>query len=197
MIYTGSPVAHVHGLAQLIIRELKANKRCLYINKPTMVAAMKSSLGAAGVDVESEVKRGSLVLSSKKDHLLKGRFEVDRMLAMLTAAIDAALLDGYQGLWATGDMTWELGRDNSFEKLFAYECSLEVLFKRYPSLSGLCQYHHDTLPADSFHAALLTHQSTYINQTLSRMNPYYSRMESPVPRRMSSPRVRKMLAQAV
>jgi hypothetical protein len=196
MIYKGSPLAHIQGLAFLTIEKLKANNRCLYLNSPSMVTAMTSSLAAAGLDVAREVHRGALVLSSKKDHLLKGRFDVDRMINMLTIAVDGALLDGYQGLWGTGDMTWELGAESSFEKLFAYECGLEVLFRRRPALSGLCQYHNDTLPEDSLHAALLTHRSTYINETLSRINPFYSRLESPAPRRVSSPKVTKMLARA-
>jgi hypothetical protein len=196
MIYTGSPKTHIPGLARTIIEQLKANKRCMYLNNAGMVGAMKSHLVAAGLDVAGEMQHGSLVMSSKKDHLLNKQFDVDRMIGMLSTAVDEAIGDGYRGLWATGDMTWEMGGDISFEKLFAYECALEVLFRRRPELSGVCQYHHDKLPDDSFHAALLTHRSTYVNETLSRMNPFYSRQESPVPRRLSSPRVTKMLARA-
>ncbi len=38
-----------------------------------------------------------------------GSFDVPMMLANLEEALDQALRDGYKGLWATGDMTWEFG----------------------------------------------------------------------------------------
>jgi hypothetical protein len=196
MIYTGSPVVHVQGLARVIIEKLKTNQRCMYLNNIAMVGAMRSTLAAAGLDVGQEIERGSLVLSSKQDHLIKGRFNSDRMINMLTEAIDASLNDGFKGLWATGDMTWELAGEKSFEKLFAYECSLEVLFRRRPELSGICQYHHDTLPPDALRSALLTHRSTYINETLSRINPFYSQLEAPLPKRPTSQKVTKLVARA-
>ena len=56
------------------------------------------------------------------------------MLAMLADAINDALAHGYAGLWATGDMTWEL--------------------------SGICQYHRDTLPEDALQVALSKHRES-------------------------------------
>ena len=196
MVYRGSPLEHLPGLARLIVEKLKTNNRCLYLNSPSVVAAIRSTLQAAGLHVAREVKKGSLVLSSATDHLFEGRFDAERMLRMLTSAVDQALSDGYQGLWATGDMTWELGGEESFEKLLAYECGLEVLFRSRPALSGICQYHQDTLPEESLQVALLKHRAVFINETLSRVNPFYSRMESPLPRKRSTPRLnKKMLAQ--
>jgi hypothetical protein len=40
-----------------------------------------------------------------------------RMLGILSAAVDQALNDGYQGRWATGDMSWEFGPERDFSKL--------------------------------------------------------------------------------
>jgi MEDS: MEthanogen/methylotroph, DcmR Sensory domain len=159
-----------------------------------MVAGVRSYLAAVGLDVAHEVKRGSLVLSSSTDHLVKGNFDAARMLEMLTIAVDEALADGYRGLWATGDMTWEFGGEVSFEKLLAYECGLEALFRTRPALSGICQYHQDTLPEDSLRVALSKHRAVFINETLSRVNPFYSRTESAFDGPLSAPRVKKVLA---
>lgn len=71
-----------------------------------MVAGLRSYLFAAGVDVPKEVMKGRLVLSSENTHLENGTFDVDRMLKMLSAAVIEARDEGYQGLWATGDMSW-------------------------------------------------------------------------------------------
>lgn len=70
-------------------------------------------------------------------------------------------------------MTWELGSDNSLGNLVAYECGLEDLFHEHPTLSGICQYHVDTLPANVVHQAFRTHRGVYINEMLSRLNPFY------------------------
>jgi hypothetical protein len=86
-----------------------------------MVAGMRCYLAAGGLDVAYEVEKASLILSSDQRHLANGRFDVDRMMCTLEGALEQALNDGYTGLWATGDMTWELGPEKDFSKLLEYE----------------------------------------------------------------------------
>lgn len=173
MIYSGSPVRHLPGLAAVVKEKLNANWRCLYLNSPPMVAEMRLYLAEAGVAVAEEVERGALVLSASQDHLQEGGFEVDQMLRTLTDAVNQALSDGYAGLWATGDMAWEFGNEKNFAKLQEYEYALESLFAQQPAFSGICQYHMDTLPADVVQWGLCTHRSVYINETRSEASPCY------------------------
>ena len=154
-------------------QKLDEGYRCLYLDSPPMVAGMRSYLAAAGVNVMSSVENGSLVLSSDQGHLSNGIFDADSMVSQLEAAVNQALSDGYRGLWATGDMTWEFGSKKELSKLLEYEWRLEDLFRRQPCLSGICQYHVDTLPRDAVRAGFLAHQTSFVNDTLSRMNPYY------------------------
>lgn len=155
-------------------QKLKENNRCLYLNSPTMVAGFRSYLFARGVDVSKEITKGSLVTSSDDKHLVDGRFDIDLMLSMLTEAVDKALNDGYCGLWATGDMSWEFGPEKDFSKLLEYEWRLEELFNKQPSLSGICQYHSERLPQEAMMHGIQTHREIFINETLSRVNPHYS-----------------------
>jgi hypothetical protein len=178
MIYEGSPAKHLRGLAATIIRKLDENHRCIYLNSLAMVAGMRSYLLAAGLDLNHFLAKGALVLSSEEGHLIDGLFDVDRMLAKLAHAVDQALRDGYSGLWATGDMTWEFGHERNFVKLLEYERALEQLFQEQPCLSGVCQYHVDTLPVGVVQQGLHTHQGVYVNEVLSRINPYYLAHES-------------------
>jgi hypothetical protein len=138
-----------------------------------MLAEMRSYLSAAGVDVALEVRKGALVLTSDQSHLVEGCFNVAKMLALLVAAVDGALQDGYTGLWASGDMTWEFGSEMNLDMLFDYERELEEVFRRYPALCGVCMYHRDTLPVKAVRTGLDLHQALYINETLTRMSPYY------------------------
>jgi len=173
LIYEGSPAKHLRALAAGIVENLKKNKRCLYLNSPTMVSGIRSYLAAAGVDLAHEMERGALVLSCDESHLVDGQFDSGRMLALLEDAIEEALRDGFSGLWATGDMTWEFGNEKNFVKLLEYERGLEQLFEKHVSLSGVCQYHTDTLPIGVVEQGLYIHRGVFVSETLSRINPYY------------------------
>jgi hypothetical protein len=187
LIYDGSPSKHLAGMAALIAEKLTANVRCLYLHSPPMVAGIRSYLAATGMDVADEVAKGSLLLSSDQDHLINGSFDSGRMLDGLVKAVNSALEDGYHGLWATGDMTWELGGETNFDKPLEYEGGLEDLFSRLPTLSGICQYHRDTLPLRAVQDALYTHRAVYVSETLTRLNPYYGPRQSVGHQRTSMP----------
>ena len=178
LIYEGSPSKYLPAVSKLIRENLQANKRCMYLNSPSMVAGIRSYLAATGLNVANEVNKRSLFLSSDQAHLHAGRFDVKRMLTMLSDAVHEAAADGYAGLWATGDMTWEMGSEKNFEKLLEYECGLEQMFQTHPSLAGICQYHRDTLPDSALSVALSTHRTVHINETLARVNPFYCPDES-------------------
>lgn len=179
MIYDGPPSRMLPALVATIRGNLDAHMRCMHINSPAMVAGLRSALYAADTDVERELARGSLILSSDDSHLIDGRFEVDRMIDMLEAAVQAALADGYAGLFATGDMTWEFGPEKEFSKLLQYEWRLEQLFLKHPALSGVCQYHRDLLPREAVREGLVSHASLFINETISRLNPHYVLARAP------------------
>jgi len=173
LIYEGSPSQQLPALAATIKRKLDDGHRCLYLNSRPMVAGIRSYLAAIGLDVESDMAKTRLVLSSESVISAGGGFDVDMMLDKLEDSLDQALSDGYKGLWASGDMTWEFGPEKNFVKLTEYEYGLEELMHRRPELSGICQYHQDTLPHGVTRQALLTHPMTFINETLSRVNPEY------------------------
>ena len=170
-VYGGAPSKTLRAMASMIDRKLRANIRVLYINSPPMVAGIRSYLASIGVEVEKQVESGALILSSEQSHLVEGRFDAELMLATLEGAVENALTNGYGGLWATGDMTWELGPHRDLDRLVNYELGLEEVFRRQPHLSGVCQYHADTLPRDLVRQGAALHGAIFLNETLSRLNP--------------------------
>ena len=173
MMYEGSPAVYLPALASMIRLQLQENHRCLYLNSPPMVTGLRSYLYAQGVDVPQEIGKGSLVLSSATGHLMNGRFDTNRILALLNDAMEEALDEGFKGLFATGDMTWEFGPERDFSKLLEYERRLEDLFRKHATLHGICQYHTTTLPPEAVQQGLSTHPAIFINETLSRLNSQY------------------------
>ena len=172
MIYGGSPSHKLPMLAAIIQRKLDEGYRCLYLNSAPMVAGMGSTLASIGIDVVAEITKQRLVLSSEPVSPWKN-FNGHVLLEKLENSLDQALKDGYKGLWASGDMTWEFGPGRDFTKLLEYEMGLEELFGKRNELCGICQYHMDTLPQDVMRQSLLVHPGISISDTLTRINPFY------------------------
>jgi hypothetical protein len=141
-----------------------------------MVAGLKSRLAAEGMDVEQEIVRGALVLSSEQHHLRGGwEFDTAGMIQMLQRSLEHALRDGFEGLWATGDMTWEFGPARDLSKLLEYEMRLEEFIREHPQMGGICQYHTDTLPREAVRGGVTSHEQLFISETLSMLNPQFLR----------------------
>jgi hypothetical protein len=174
LLYEGPPSQHLKAVAAVIREKLDEKFRCLYLNSSPMVAGIRSYLAAAGVDVARETQRGSLMMTSERNHLSeRGGFNIDGMMQALSEALEQALRDRYAGLWATGDMTWEFGPERNFSRLLEYEQRLEEFMGEHPELGGICQYHADTLPPEVMRQSLVTHRSIFVNETLSLLNPHF------------------------
>jgi len=173
LIYDGQPSEQLPVVVPLLLEGLGDNWRCLYLGSPEALHMIDAALSAKGVDTSREAGRGALVLSSDRDHLRGGRFEPEAMVEGLCAAIDAALKDGFQGLCATGDMRWELGDEENFDRLLEYEARLERVFHDRP-LRGICQYHRSMVPPRAIRDALLTHGAAFVGHALNRDNLFYT-----------------------
>jgi hypothetical protein len=158
LVYDGPPSRQLPFLAALVRAKLEEGYQCLYLNSPAMVAGLRSSLAEVGVDVVAATACGRLVLSSDSHS------NTDTILDLLEEAVGASIKDGYKGLWASGDMTWEFGAEKDFAKLLEYERRLEQIFERHDGLHGICQYHKDTLPAEAVRDGLLSHRSVLVGE---------------------------------
>jgi hypothetical protein len=173
IIYSGAPSERLPIIAAVMYRMMLNGYRCFYLNSPRMVTEMRSYLSTMGINVAMEEAESRMVFSSELV-TVEGVFDIDTMLRKLEGTLDQALKDGYKGLWASGDMTWELGAEKNFEKIIEYEWKLEALFQRRKQLHGVCQYHCDTLPTEVLRHGLLMHPSVLISQSYSYQNPLFS-----------------------
>ena len=194
LIYEGSPSQKLGMLAAILQRKLAEGYRCLYLNSAPMVTGMGSTLAALGIDVVSEIAKGCLVLSSEPVSS-NGDFNNKEMLDKLEDSLNQSINDGYKGLRASGDMTWEFGPKKDFSKLMEYECGLEEIFRKRKELCGVCQYHKDTLPKDAVRQSLLIHPRIVINETLTIINPHYLKSSWPPTDFNTNHKLDKMIAE--
>lgn len=181
LIYEGAPSKHLSSLAAITREKLQQNLRCVHLNSEPMLAGLRSYLAAAGVDVAQQSRKGSLVLSSQQSHIHDGRFDLDSLIGALETALTDALREGYAGVWASGDMSWEMGSHQNLVALIDYERRLETFLREHPQMGGICQYHADTLPRSALRHGLISHPSLFINETLSLVNPHYAPAQSGAP----------------
>lgn len=171
LVYEGHPAEQVPVLAPLIAEALREGRRCLYLGDPQMAGLVRRALADGGVAVAAEERRSALVFSSDRSHLELG-FDPRRMLATLRRSVESAVADGFAGLWASGDMRWELGADENFERLREYEALLDAAFAELP-LAGVCQYRRDMVPPGALLDALATHRTVYVDGRLCADNVFY------------------------
>jgi hypothetical protein len=193
LVYQRSPALQLQSIAAVIQQQLDLNIRCIYLNSRSMIVGLRSYLFAAGADVTNEIANGRLVLTSDTSHLADGHFNVDRMLTLLETSLGQALSGGYRGLWASGDISREFGAERDFSQLLECEWRLEEFLQSHPALSGICQYHADTLPRKALRQGLLTHSSLFVNETLSRINPHFSDRSSLSPQSCNAAALNTMI----
>ena len=155
-----------------VLDGLSRNERCLYAaTSDRALEDFRGALRGAGIDPDAAVREGRLLLLTKeRAHLRNGRFDCERMLAMLNEAVESALNDGFTGLRTCGDMSWLLDRAPGSEQVVEYESLLNQFFASVRGL-GMCQYDRSRLPEGVLDHALHTHSSVVVDGK-RRDNPF-------------------------
>ncbi|MEA2282677.1 MAG: hypothetical protein QOK21_3284 [Solirubrobacteraceae bacterium] len=118
---------------------LQRGDKVVYFADTDAAGPMTSGLDPA---FEPAIARGQLEVRSADDaYLPDGRFEPDRMLAMLRAEQERALAEGYLGLSVTGEMPTALSELPGSRQLGSYEAQIASDMDA-ASCSILCQYDH-------------------------------------------------------
>jgi hypothetical protein len=170
-----SPAEQQAIAASFIAAGLQAGERCLFAGySDEDVAAFRAALREKGVDAEQHQADGALLLLTKEQaHLVDGRFDSERMLAMLNDAVEGALNDGYAGLRTCGDMTWLLDQAPGSEHVVEYEALVTQMFRGMRALA-MCQYDRSRLPDRFVKSGLLTHATVLVNGA-HRPNPAFAK----------------------
>jgi DNA-binding CsgD family transcriptional regulator len=136
---------------------LERGEKVLYIVDAHTPEAVLTHLRDEGLDVEPFLAHGQLAIVSRDEtYMQQGVFDPDAMIALLRADTDQALVDGYQALRVTGEMSWALRGLPGSERLIEYETRVNDVF-RGGSCLAICQYDRRAFSAALLLDVLCTH----------------------------------------
>ena len=168
-----TPEEQLAAAVEYIRGGLSRGERCFYVCCEHTLDEFRTALRKGGIDVEAEEARGALLLKTKNDgHLEGGKFDPDKMISLLDAAVKDALSSGFNGLCAAGDMNWVLDGVPGTEKLVEYEARLNRFYESSHAL-GLCLYNLKTMPPESIDHCLATHPFVRMEGPILLSNPFY------------------------
>lgn len=136
---------------------LARGEKCLYVVDDNTAAMVINGMRAAGMEVESALAAGKLLIISKQDVYLKqGYFDPEWMIGFLKQATDEAMAAGFAALRVTGEMTWVLDGDPGTERLMEYEAKLNYFFPKHAALA-ICQYNRHRFSPEIIKDVISTH----------------------------------------
>lgn len=155
---------------------LERGEKCIYIADENTATEVLEAMRAGGIDVDAALKKGSLVVASKREsYLKKGYFDPDEMIKFLNDSADLAKKEGFKALRGTGEMTWMLGGEPGTERAMEYEAKLN-LFLLKNNCSALCQYNKTRFSPDILMNVIRTHPLVVFNGVVCK-NFYYVPVE--------------------
>ena len=114
---------------------------------------------------------GMNILESEQAYLDQGRFDKDRMLAILERKLEHMQATGAVGLRTCGEMSWALRGLPGTEDLMLYESEVNRLLTRHDA-TFICTYDANRLKGREMLDLLSTHSHVVFGGTV-RENPYY------------------------
>ncbi|MEU3957780.1 MEDS domain-containing protein [Streptomyces achromogenes] len=108
------------------------------------------TLAERGLDADSAVRRGQLVVTTADETYLTGaRFDPDAMIGLWHRAVETALGQGYGNLRVIGEMSWDTRHIAGAERLLEYELRIHhEVFEQLP-LTAWCFYDRRLLAPDA------------------------------------------------
>jgi len=127
-------------LSPFMRQGLERHEKVLYIVDDHTAGQILAYLDADGVEVAPYLQRGQLtILSSDKAYMSAGRFEPERMIALLRSETERAVAERYKALRVTGEMSWALKGLPGSDRMVEYEAKLNTFFPGSQCLA-ICQF---------------------------------------------------------
>ncbi|UCE44747.1 MAG: MEDS domain-containing protein [Methanobacteriota archaeon] len=154
-----------------ILAGLNRGDKCVYIVDDTPEDDIIEAIMSVK-DVQTHLERGDIAFLNKDEAYLKdGFFDADRMLRFVRDAEERACADGYAGLTATGEMSWQRTDAPGTDMMMSYEARLNNLCgESGPTL--LCQYEEPLFDHATLIDVIRTHPRVVLDGEWC-VNPHY------------------------
>ncbi len=148
---------HRASATPFLLRGLEENDGILYIVDASDAVLPLEYLAEEEIEAGPLLASGQLsILSADQTYLQSGRFDPERMIALLRAATDRALARGHKALWIVCEMTWALRNASGSGRLIEFEYRLTSFLRNNPCV-GLCQYESPRFPPGVLLDVLTSH----------------------------------------
>ncbi len=144
---------------------LEDGNQCCLVTEGAASPMLQEHLGELGVDVESALASGQLLVS-------EGGSNEQEMSSMFDSVISGAKVAGREVIRIGGDMTWALSKMPSSEKLLEWEAFYDKHVGPRADFIALCQYDHTRFGGSAIMCALETHPLSIIGNVVQQ-NPFY------------------------
>ncbi len=94
--------------------------------------------------------------------LTHGRFDPDRMIAVIGREITEAAEQGYPAIRVTADMSWILDQPDGYPLVLACETRFEEAIAPGPAVMAICQLDRTRCPAEQLCAITRTHRTRVV-----------------------------------
>ncbi|WP_225936371.1 MEDS domain-containing protein [Caballeronia sp. NK8] len=146
-----------------------------HIVDPANLTDHEARLETAGIDVEECEACGQLEVITWPEAYLddEGRFNKDRMLALVDRLTGSGRDKGFARLRIMGNMDWAFGETPNAPELIAYEAEVNEIIERNRQ-PAVCVYDMAKLSGAMLMDVLRTHPLTLINGIVQE-NPFFIR----------------------
>lgn len=172
---------HRQVVSAFLRRALCMGERVLYVTDTHTPEEILSTLSGLREPLETYLKRGQLIFLPSEAYLTPdGRFDPAAVIAKLDEEARRAVEAGFNGLSATGEMTWALRYGVSMEELHTYERMVQQASAGRKWLA-LCQYPRDAFNTESLQPLLSLHHVNIVG-LVGYDHYYYPLARLPMPR---------------
>lgn len=143
--------------------------------------ALEAWFAKDGLSLAEERASGRFALAGTRAvYFEEGRFDPDRMLALLTKFHDDSVAAGRPGARVIGEMSPEIDRIPGGSRLFEYESSVNRLLRDHP-VTAVCQYDAHAFDGATIMDILSVHPMMVVRGAVV-LNPFYIPPEEFIPR---------------
>ena len=147
--------------------------KALHVVDPKLRDNHKKRLTEAGIDLDGAEQRGQFELRNWADAYLRdGRFDQDRMLALITEVLEGGRKQGYPLTRMVAHMEWALEERPGVDDLVEYEAKVNEIWPKHKD-AVICVYDLAKFGGHIVVDIMRTHPVVLIGGILHE-NPYYT-----------------------